>query len=174
LSFPFAQGRWVILQGGRGVLNHHRRVAEQAGALDLVRLGSRGATVDALYRHALGAFPAYGSTVLAPCDGVVLATRDGLPDQGLERPRLAPAAGNHVRIDTGSEQILLAHLLPGSLLVDVGQRVTRGQPIGQVGNSGNTSEPHLHLHAERDGVGLQLQFERVRGPLTRSRVINAR
>jgi hypothetical protein len=173
LTFPLAEGRWVIGQGGRRPLNHHRRVAEQAGALDLLRLGDDGARAAGVFPRELSRFAAYGTPVLAPCDGMVLIARDGLPDQDPEHPQVAPAAGNHVRIDTGFEQILLAHLQPGTVAVTAGEQVHRGQAIGLVGNSGNSSEPHLHLHAERDGIGLQLRFDHIRRPLARSKIINA-
>jgi murein DD-endopeptidase MepM/ murein hydrolase activator NlpD len=45
--------------------------------------------------------------------------------------------------------VMLAHLSQGSVVLDVGARVAVGDPIGRVGNTGNTSEPHLHIHAVR-------------------------
>jgi hypothetical protein len=173
LLFPLAEGRWVIAQGGRKPLNHHRRVAEQVGALDLLRLGDNGARAAAVFPRELNGFAAYGTPLRAPCDGIVLTARDGLPDQDPEQPQVAPSAGNHVLIDTGHERILLAHLQPGTVAVTTGQQIHRGQIIGRVGNSGNSTEPHLHLHAERDGIGLQLRFEQIRGPLVRSKIIDA-
>lgn len=74
-------------------------------------------------------------------------------------------------VDTGREIVELAHLRPVSLTVSRGDTVRAGQLIGETGNSGNTSEPHLHLHAERDGVGLDLRFTGIRGRLYRGRVI---
>ncbi|MGN7942219.1 M23 family metallopeptidase [Virgibacillus sp. 6R] len=46
-----------------------------------------------------------------------------------------------------------------SILVEAGDAVKRGQPIGLVGNSGNTTEPHLHIHAEKDGKGVPIRFD---------------
>ena len=74
-------------------------------------------------------------------------------------------------IDTGQEIVKLAHLRPGSLTVSQGDMVRVGQLVGETGNSGNTTESHLHLHAERDGVGLDLRFTDVPGRLYRGRVI---
>ena len=54
-----------------------------------------------------------------------------------------------IRLDELDVNLLLAHLKRGSVLVKIGDRVSAGQPIGHVGNSGNTSEPHLHVHAQR-------------------------
>jgi murein DD-endopeptidase MepM/ murein hydrolase activator NlpD len=64
-------------------------------------------------------------------------------------------------------KVLLAHMGTGSVLVRPGQGVTTGQALGVIGNSGNTSEPHLHVHAERggrpgawgEGEGVPILFE---------------
>jgi murein DD-endopeptidase MepM/ murein hydrolase activator NlpD len=62
-------------------------------------------------------------------------------------------AGNHIviRCDDSEVYVGLAHLMQGSVLVKAGDRVTVGQALARVGNSGNTSEPHLHIHAKRGG-----------------------
>ncbi|MEZ7171746.1 M23 family metallopeptidase [Sporosarcina sp. OR05] len=53
----------------------------------------------------------------------------------------------------------MAHMKEGSVAVAKGDTVTTGQLLGKVGNSGNTSEPHLHIHAELDGKGVPLTFD---------------
>jgi len=59
---------------------------------------------------------------------------------------LATVAGNHINLDLGGGvYAMYAHLQPGSLRVKLGQRVTRGQVLGLVGNTGNSSQPHLHF-----------------------------
>jgi hypothetical protein len=68
-------------------------------------------------------------------------------------PVLDTAAGNRVVEDLGGGRFALyAHKQPGSVTVAVGQRVERGQVLGKVGNSGNSTEPHLHFHV-MDGAG---------------------
>ena len=60
---------------------------------------------------------------------------------------LETVVGNHVILDIGGGRYAFyAHLKPGSLRVRVGERVKRGQVVGLVGNSGNSTEPHLHFH----------------------------
>jgi murein DD-endopeptidase MepM/ murein hydrolase activator NlpD len=91
--------------------------------------------------------------------------RDGVRDN---RPQVEVAnreapEGNHVvlRLATG-ERLLLAHLRRGSVRVRPGQRVRAGAPLGRVGNSGNSSEPHMHLHAQtRGGTGVPVAFRRL-------------
>ncbi|WP_083800704.1 M23 family metallopeptidase [Rhodobacter ferrooxidans] len=60
-------------------------------------------------------------------------------------------AGNHVLLRCGDRGILLAHFRQGSLQVAVGDTLATGRPIGEVGNSGESSEPHLHMHAQLPG-----------------------
>lgn len=156
LRFPLT-GTWYVAQGGGRLTNHHVPYVEQRGAVDLVRIGPNGRTKRE-GDDSVTAYAAYGSPLYAPCAGVVARAQDGLPDAAPGRPRFGPPEGNHVRIDTGHETVVLAHLRPGSLRVSPGDRVRPGQLLAEIGNSGNTTEPHLHLHAERGGEGLDLRF----------------
>ncbi len=100
----------------------------------------------------LDRYPIFGATVHSPCDGAVVAAVDGRPDlipPDTDREQLT---GNHVVIACQGVSVLLAHFQNGSVGVQTGARVTNGQPLGRVGNSGNTSEPHLHLQAVRCGA----------------------
>ena len=177
LLVPFAEGVWWVAQGGGRGINHHVGHPRQRAAVDLIATcatGSRRSYTPAAGRR-LETYPAYGSQLLAPCAGTVHRAVDGLPDEpvGNPSPDVDPF-GNHIVIDTGRELVLLAHLRPGSVRVATGDRVAAGQPIGEVGNSGNSTEPHLHLHAERDGLGLDLAFVGVKGGLYRGRRVRAR
>ena len=57
--------------------------------------------------------------------------------------------GNHVIIDCGHFLLVMAHMQNGSVLVKAGDQVTPDMQIGKVGNSGNSAEPHLHIHAQK-------------------------
>ncbi|WP_406124738.1 M23 family metallopeptidase [Streptomyces sp. NBC_00989] len=170
LRFPLA-GTWYIVQGGGRVLNHHAQVPEQRGALDMVALGTLGTRTRR--GRDLGAYAAYGSPVHSPCDGRVTSAADTVQDQKPGEIRYQPPYGNHVFIDTGREIVKLAHLRPGSVTVAKGDTVHAGQLLGEVGNTGNTTEPHLHIHAERDGLGLDLEFTDLPERLYRGRTIRA-
>ncbi|MFI5819570.1 M23 family metallopeptidase [Streptomyces rishiriensis] len=170
LLFPL-EGTWYVVQGGGRMLNHHARVPEQRGALDLVALGSRGTRIRP--GGGLTAYAAYGRPVHSPCDGRVVSAADTVQDQQPGEIRYQPTYGNHVFLDTGREIVKLAHLRPGSVTVAKGDIVRAGQLLDEVGNTGNTTEPHLHIHAERDGIGLDLEFTGVSGRLHRGRTIRA-
>ncbi|MCX4748248.1 M23 family metallopeptidase [Kitasatospora sp. NBC_01287] len=158
IANPLPGSRVLVGQGGGKAVNHHADHPDQRYALDLLCLGPRGARARGLAPRDLAAYRAYGAVVAAPCDATVVSVVDGLADQpvqaspferaGLERQ---PVCGNHLVLRTEWAEdvhLVLAHLRAGSLLVAAGDRVTAGQPLAEVGNSGNTTEPHLHLHAE--------------------------
>ena len=101
----------------------------------------------------------YGDEVFAVADATVAFAIDGYPDQipGALPSSIdvADADGNHIILSLGRGlYALYAHLQPGSVAVNTGDKVKRGQFIGRVGNSGNTSEPHLHLHVMDAPSGL--------------------
>jgi hypothetical protein len=93
----------------------------------------------------------YGQPAYAVAEASVVTAVDGLPDTPpgalpVDIP-IAQADGNHVVLDLGDGRYALyAHLKPGSVQVHKGMRVSRGQVLGLVGTSGNSSEPHLHFH----------------------------
>jgi len=136
-----------------------RRYRGQIHGVDLVR-------VDGLGRRSRGwawvpsdpgAYAIFGDTVYAPCSGEVVAAEDGLPDLSPPEVDREHMAGNHVALSCRLPEevwIFLAHFKGGSVLVKAGETVNQGDPIGLVGNSGNSDEPHLHIHAQRPGSPL--------------------
>ena len=95
----------------------------------------------------------YGENLAAVRDGTVVATRDDLPDGipfvGATIPITGETVlGNHVILDFGNGDgyAMYAHMMPDSVVVQVGDQVKRGQVLGKLGNSGNSGAPHLHLH----------------------------
>jgi hypothetical protein len=100
----------------------------------------------------------YGVPVVAPASGLVVKVHDGEPDEvpGVVSNNYIAPAGNHVVIqleETGT-YLVIAHLKPGSVTVKTGDTVVEGQVIGACGNSGNTSEPHIHIHHQRQDPNL--------------------
>jgi len=102
-------------------------------------------------------WPTYGQKAIAVADAKVVSVLDGLPERVANAlptdTTMQNVTGNHVVLDLGrGYYAFYAHLQPGSLKVRVGDRVKRGQVLALVGNSGNTSAPHLHFHVS-DGMG---------------------
>jgi hypothetical protein len=93
----------------------------------------------------------YGAEVLAVADGTVVAVRDGLPEETPNEPvqhvkQPGDAGGNSVVLAIApGVYAFYAHLQPGSITVKEGDRVTAGEPIGLLGNSGQSTAPHLHV-----------------------------
>ena len=147
IGVPFT-GEWHVVNGGRSTLvNAHRTLGVQRDALDLVQVvdgrtfrgdGTR------LQDHAI-----FGQPLLAVADGRITAAVDGHPDPPVGGRTWQAMAGNHVVLDIGGGRyVLYGHLELGSLRVRVGDDVRRGQVLGNVGDSGNSDAPHLHLQVQ--------------------------
>ncbi len=168
LSFPFGSGMYTVGQGGASeILNYHMAYKPVRYALDLTKVGLLG-------MRALGLLPAnptryaiFGDILYSPCNGVISAARGDFPDFNPPDSDPKQPLGNHIMILVGDVKIVMAHLQNDSVLVKVGDTVQRGQAIARIGNSGNTTEPHLHIHAERggtpdgygDGEGIPMRFD---------------
>ena len=162
LAFPLRGGRFHVAHGGsKPIVNAHMKVADpelwawrgQMWALDVVALSPAGNRARGLFPKDLDKYAIFGEPVYAPCAGRVVAVEDGLPD--LTPPESDPEnkAGNYVLLRRpDGVVVLLAHLRQGSVAVELGERVEEGALLGEVGNSGNTTEPHLHVNAQQ-GVG---------------------
>jgi hypothetical protein len=171
LSLPF-EGSWRAARTpARRVPSHGTHFLGQTFAIDFVAVDERWRTADVRDWRTVAAtepaerFFAFGAPVLAPADGLVVAAHDGEPDHAARRapaPLLAYAltqasrlrqgfgavGGNYliVRLAESDRFVLLAHLQEGSLRVSVGDPVERRQPVAACGNSGNSTQPHLHMH----------------------------
>ncbi len=161
ISAPLRGDNWLAANGPANSSGHRRSIIPIDGrsriaqrfAIDWVRVNPDGQatyTGDPLDNKN---YRAYGSEALAVADGTVVATKDGIPQNVPgENSRAVPitletVGGNHVVLDIGrGRYAFYAHLQPGSLKVKTGDHVKRGQVLGLVGNSGNSTEPHLHFH----------------------------
>jgi murein DD-endopeptidase MepM/ murein hydrolase activator NlpD len=98
----------------------------------------------------------------------VVSVIDGFPDVEIGKRDAENPAGNHLMLETASgARLLLCHLRRGSIAVHQGQNVEAGQVLAEVGNSGNTTEPHLHIQAMAradDGTWVGIPIE-IRGDI---------
>ena len=158
LSPPLSGPGWLNGDGCCGMSAHRLALnpidgglwAAERYAIDYVQLQPDG-RLFAGDQAKLEDYPYFGDDILAVSDGPVVAAVDGLPEQipGKSPTGLAldQYAGNHIVQDLGGgNYALYAHIKTGAVKVKVGDQLTAGQAIGEVGNTGNTDAPHLHFH----------------------------
>lgn len=162
VRLPF-DGTWSVAWGGRTLKqNYHAAAPDQRFAYDL--LIKKGNTTHAGDGTKNGDYFCYGRPILSPAAGTVVSATDDRPDNAPGQMDPAHAMGNHVVLDLGNhEYLFLCHFQPRTLKVKPGDAVTAGQPLALCGNSGNSSEPHLHIHLQDtptpfQGAGLPLQL----------------
>ena len=163
LAFPLTSGTYLIVNGGSEIsINAHLMTMDaavprfrawrgQSYGVDFVEIDLFGLRTHGVQPSEPSAYFIYEAEVIAPCAGVVVAALDGLPDMHPPRVDREHMAGNHVLLRCSDADVLLGHFRPGSVRVALGARVRAGDHIALVGNSGNTGEPHLHIHAQRQG-----------------------
>lgn len=178
---PLRGPGWVAVNGCCDTITSHRgailsvngrlRVPERF-AIDFVQLdaGNRLFTGE---ESALASYPYYGVPVYAVGAGTVVNLYDDADEQvpGAEAHGITPEniGGNMLVIDMGSGNFAFyAHLQRGSLMVKLGDKVTDGQVIGKLGNTGNSTAPHLHFHvmdsaSPLDSDGRPFVFRRFTG-----------
>lgn len=162
IAFPLAGGTYLVAAAGSQLLgNPHLKTLEperfrpyrgQSYAVDLVRLGGWGSRIASPFPDGPEGFAIHGDPITAPCSGNVVRAEDGAPDRLAAGAVPASLEGNHVILDCSGTWVVLAHMLEGSVAVERGQLVTVGDPLGRVGNSGSSDEPHLHIHAQTPGT----------------------
>jgi murein DD-endopeptidase MepM/ murein hydrolase activator NlpD len=151
-----ATGVWTVSQGGpTREQNAHHGSASQRFAYDLVQVVDGHARRPGAERGSNEAYYGYGQPLRAPAAGKVIRVVDGVPDN--PPGQRGKAGGNGLVIDHGfGEFSSLWHARPGSLRVQVGDPVEAGQVVAEVGNSGRSSGPHIHLHLTRGDGELAL------------------
>ncbi len=169
LQLPFT-GQWFVVQGGDTLnVNHHMALQAQWFGVDFAKLGGDNGRELSTPNPVLAQdFHCWGAAVLAPADARVLAVVDQLPDNALGSKDAAHPAGNHIALQVATSRfVFLAHFQRGSITVKAGDTVTRGQPLGKCGNSGNSDYPHVHLHVQDQphlnaGTGINPVFSGMR------------
>jgi murein DD-endopeptidase MepM/ murein hydrolase activator NlpD len=157
---PLRGKNWVVANGCCNASPHRgamlafdqKLLATERYAIDWFRSDGKGHLVFPDKEHTkLTDFPAYDKPIISVDNGKVVDVVDKYPD--VEPGKIDPdltlkdAGGNHVIVDIGGGRYAFyAHLKPNSITVKEGERVRRGQVIARLGNSGNTTAPHLHFH----------------------------
>lgn len=158
---PFGAGTYLVAHGGsNNLVNIHLHTLDesverfrpwrgQSRALDIFRTTPFGRHVDGWQPVDPVRYVTFGTPVLAPCSGEVARVVSGVEDMQVPQMDREHMAGNYVAVDCGDFFVVLAHLRQGSIEVRAGDRLDTGDRLGEMGNSGNSSEPHLHVHAQR-------------------------
>ncbi len=159
IGSPLRGSNWLAAQGCCDELTSHRGAVipingslyvPERFAIDFVQLDRENRLFTGPVDR-LSSYPYYGVPVYAVADGVIVSAQDGAADETPGRlpsgKTLATLPGNYIVLDIGSGHFAFyAHLKPASLRVKTGDRVRQGDVLGLLGNTGNTSNPHLHFH----------------------------
>lgn len=177
LASPLPEGAgYCVLSGGASVgLNLHYVVSASTAAdfekhsVDLIATNAQGfRTKPGLSHHPKPLSPEYyavfGTPVTAPCTGQVVETENDKPDVLAGHKYRSRDGANFVLLRCEGREVLMAHFKQGSVRVSEGDTVAAGSVLGLVGNSGNTEEPHLHIHAQEEStdgrlVPVPIRFE---------------
>lgn len=152
-ALPF-DGEWYTANGGvTKNTSHSWEVLPQRFAYDFIIVDEDGESYrgDKMDLHS---YYCYGKDVLAPADGVVVSIKNNFPDcrimiDGQPDPDTPDIGGNRIIIKHASnEYSTICHLMPGSIVVQKGQKVKGKDVIAKCGNSGNTTEPHIHFQVQ--------------------------
>jgi murein DD-endopeptidase MepM/ murein hydrolase activator NlpD len=165
LILPF-NGVWEVANGGRDTKKNGHRTINNTGprnqlyAYDFIKdYQSEGKNLEDYY--------AFGQDVISPADGIIYQVIDGSKDMPIGESDDDVIAGNMIMIDhQNGEYSVLAHFKYSSIKVKVGDNVKQGDLLGQCGNTGNTSEPHIHYHLQDNSLmhkanGLPAQFKQI-------------
>lgn len=165
LILPF-KGVWLVGNGGRDPSKNNHLDPDGFGPV------SQKFAYDFIKKHKSSGkniedYEAFGEEVIAPAGGVTSQVINGSEDVPIGESDWVCLGGNMVVIDhENGEWSLFAHFKHDSVKIKIGDRVEQGDVLGLCGNTGNTSEPHIHYHLQ-DGPlmykanGLPIQFPKV-------------
>jgi murein DD-endopeptidase MepM/ murein hydrolase activator NlpD len=152
-----------VVWGGRTLEeNYHSSLVDQRFAIDVVQL-ENGSTFNGNGTQNEDYY-CYGDTLYAPGSGEVVEMQNAVTENIPGETNTNQLFGNYVILDHGNGEFsVLAHFIKNSIIVNIGNLVSKGQVIGLCGNSGNSTEPHLHYHLQNkpsigQGEGLPAQF----------------
>ena len=148
LQLPF-KDEWTVIWGGdTKELNYHVESRAQKNAFDMVVTDSKGRS----YKtdgQSNEDYYAFGKEIIAPCDGEMVLVVDGVKDNKVGEMNSFNVGGNMVILKTAENEFLVfCHFKHLTIQVKEGQKIKAGQLLGLCGNSGNSSEPHLHFHIQ--------------------------
>jgi hypothetical protein len=167
LQLPFKE-EWTVMWGGdTKALNYHVENTAQKNAFDMVITNARDKSFKTDGK-ANGDYYAFGKALYAPSEGEVVEVIDGVADNKPGKLNEIEVTGNTVVLKTANNEYLyFAHFKQQSIKVKKGQFVKTGELLGLCGNSGRSSEPHLHFHIQNTldiaaGTGIKAYFYEIK------------
>lgn len=166
LILPFKDEWYVVWGGDTKEINYHVESKAQKNAFDMVIKNEKGNSYKTDGKTNEDYY-AFNKELIAPCAGTVVLVVNGIKDNvpGTLNPLYVP--GNTVIIKTANnEYLFFGHFKQNSIVVKQGQKVSQGQLLGLCGNSGNSSEPHLHFHIQNTedmnvATGIKCYFDKI-------------
>lgn len=191
LSFPFRNGKFLVIDGGDGRIsyfaNYHyygwkfkkiKNYDSMRFATDIIKLNKYGTGGRKMLNPSNNDFHIFGEKVYSPIEGEVVKVLTSREDN-IPYKKLPNHSGNQITIKNGNYYVTLYHFRKDSIVVELGQKLEVGDYLGQVGNSGYSTRPHLHIqvvYSEDDnywlGKGIPIIFNNIYP--TKNSIINVK
>jgi len=173
LEFPLKNGAFYVASGGSSkLINNHMRDYPNAQefALDINKLGKYRSASKGILSNVNTDHYIFSDTIYCPCDGKIVDIKNNIKDNeyGSMNVKSENGTGNFVNINCNKDIfVFIPHIQQFSILVSKGITVKKGMPLGLVGISGFSQEPHLHIQAAKYDldstlVGIPIIFNGVR------------
>jgi len=179
LILPFKTGRYYIFEGGNSkkcnLINYHSAGSlhtknnvnkSMQFAVDIAKLNSIGSFAESILPKQIEKYKIYKEDLYSPCNGMIIEIVDNMDNEEPFSGKHPYNVGNHIVIQNDGINIVLGHIQRGSIKVKVGDSVSSGQLIANIGNSGLTEFPHLHIQAMKavessiwSGEGVPILFD---------------
>ncbi len=166
LVFPLENGNYRISDGGDGkqssLMNYHFKAAVHGNnqtnasmmyAVDIVKLGKWQRSSKLVYKAQNEDYEIFNEPIYAPISGEIVSMQNTIEDNPSFPRKLVYSIGNHVTIKKGDYYVVLGHFRKGSVKVRIGDKINQGDLLGNVGNSGLTPRPHLHMQVSKTTDG---------------------
>lgn len=159
--------KWYVFWGGTTeAQNYHNGTPQQKYAFDFLIKDENGRSFVGDGKQNIDYF-AYGKQIFAAADGEVVEVVDGVTENAPGETNPFNATGNTIVIKVGEgEYLTYAHFKTYTIKVKAGEKVKKGQLLGLCGNSGNSTEPHLHFQMQNtammsQGTGIKIRFAKI-------------
>ncbi len=165
MIFPFKEESFVYWGGETLETNYHMADLSQQYAFDIIMVANGAPYKGDSTKNE--SYYIFGKDVIAPCDAKVVKVIDGIKDNVPGELNMADITGNTIILETErKEYLLFAHIKANSILFKEGDLVKQGQVIAKCGNSGNTTQAHLHFQLQNtddlfNTIGAKIYFDEV-------------